>query len=274
MINTRLTTAVLTGAESAAEFAVPYNYYWVRNDGTDNIYVSLSSGIQPGADGVLKVPVGAVCCTMHDYPATKLYLLGTGSVQICGTSSAFCPFKAAPKGGDKEGEAVLKSISFSSTNILADTKLTYNSSFTVIRTGNTATITVPADLSAADWTALVTGVSFNLNKMYKLTVNAFGYGRIGISNIGYNPATYYGQNASGYFGDDYVSGSKLSDGDNHVIENSSDHVNFASYFYLNKYTDTSEAAATGGLWFCGDVLHSDAREAFTFTASLQEQTAM
>lgn len=100
MVNSRLTTAVLTGTESSVEFAVPYNYYWVRNDGTDNLYVSLSSGVEPGADGVLKVPVGAVCCTMHDYPATKLYLLGTGSVQLCGTSSAFCPFKAAPKGGD------------------------------------------------------------------------------------------------------------------------------------------------------------------------------
>lgn|SRR5574344_1778803 len=271
MINTRLTTAVLTGTESAAEFAVPYSYYWVRNDGTESLYVSLSSGIEPGADGVLKVPVGAVCCTMHDYPATKLYLLGTGSVQICGTSSAFCPFKAAPKGGD----AVLKSISFSSTNILADTTLTYDSSFTVIRTENTATIAVPASLSATAWTVLVAGVSFNLNKMYKLTVDTFGYGRIGISNNNYNnPYVYYGQNASGYFGDDYVSGSKLSDGDNHVIENSNEHVNFASYFYLNKYTSTSEATATGALWFCGDVLHSGAREAFTFTASLQEQTAM
>lgn len=271
MINTRLTTAVLTGTESAAEFAVPYSYYWVRNDGTESLYVSLSSGIEPGADGVLKVPVGAVCCTMHDYPATKLYLLGTGSAQICGTSSAFCPFKAAPKGGD----AVLKSISFSSTNILADTTLTYNSSFTVIRTENTATITVPASLSATAWTVLVAGVSFNLNKMYKLTVDAFGYGRIGISSTrNGSPYTYYGQNASGYFGDDYVSGSKLSDGDNHIIENSSEHVNFASYFYLNKDTSTSEATDTGALWFCGDVLHSGAREAFTFTASLQEQTAM
>lgn len=270
MVNTRLTTAVLTGTESAVEFAVPYSYYWVRNDGTDNLYVSLSSGVEPGADGVLKVPVGAVCCTMHDYPATKLYLLGTGSVQICGTSSAFCPFKAAPKGGD----SVLKPISFSSTNILADTTLTYDSSFTVIRTENTATITVPESLSTTAWTVLVTEVPFNLNKLYKLTVDAFGYGRIGISNNNYDPFTYYGQNASGYFGDDYVSGSKLSDGDNHVIENSSDHRNFVSYFYLNKYTYTSAATATGGLWFCGDVLHSGAREAFTFTASLQEQTAM
>ena len=273
MVNSRLTTAVLTGTESAAEFAVPYNYYWVRNDGTESLYVSLSSGIEPGADGVLKVPVGAVCCTMHDYPATKLYLLGTGSVQICGTSSAFCPFKAAPKGGD----AALKSISFSSTNILADTTLTYNGSFTVIRTENTATITVPApaSLSATAWTALVTGVPFNLNKMYKLTVDTFGYGRIGISNwASTNPYNYYGRNASGYFGDDYVSGDKLSDGDNHVIENSSEHVNFASYFYLNKAKSTSTVTATGALWFCGDVLHSGARKAFTFTINLQEQIAM
>ena len=112
--------------------------------------------------------------------------------------------------------------------------------------------------------------------MYKLTVDALGYVRIGIRNDNYGNRPYelYGQNASGDFGDDYVSGSRLSDWDNHVIENSNEHVNFVSYFYLNKYTSGSKATNTGGLWFCGDVLHSGAREAFTFTASLQEQTAM
>lgn len=100
MIETRNTTVTLSGTEKAVEFAAAYNYFYVKNDSPDTVYVSMSPNITAGADGVFAVDAGGSCGTAHGYPATKLYLLGTGSVQVCGTGSADCPFKPASRGGD------------------------------------------------------------------------------------------------------------------------------------------------------------------------------
>ena len=100
MIETRNATATLSGTEKAVEFATAYNYFYVKNDSPDTVYVSMSPNITAGADGVFAVDAGGSCGTAHGYPATKLYLLGTGSVQVCGTGSADNPFKPASRGGD------------------------------------------------------------------------------------------------------------------------------------------------------------------------------
>lgn len=100
MIETRNATVALSGTEKAVEFATAYNYFYVKNDSPDTVYVSMSPNITAGADGVFAVEAGGSCGTAHGYPATKLYLLGTGSVQVCGTGSANCPFKPASRGGD------------------------------------------------------------------------------------------------------------------------------------------------------------------------------
>ncbi len=100
MIETRNATAALSGTEKAVEFATAYNYFYIKNDSPDTVYVSMSPNITAGADGIFAVDAGGSCGTAHGYPATKLYLLGTGSVQVCGTGSADNPFKPASRGGD------------------------------------------------------------------------------------------------------------------------------------------------------------------------------
>lgn len=100
MIETRNATVALSGTEKAVEFAAAYNYFYIKNDSSDTVYVSMSPNITAGADGVFAVDAGGSCGTAHGYPATKLYLLGTGSVQVCGTGSADNPFKSASRGGD------------------------------------------------------------------------------------------------------------------------------------------------------------------------------
>ncbi len=100
MIETRNATVALSGTEKAVEFAAAYNYFYVKNDSSDTVYVSMSPNITAGADGVFAVDAGSSCGTAHGYPATKLYLLGTGSMQVCGTGSADNPFKSASRGGD------------------------------------------------------------------------------------------------------------------------------------------------------------------------------
>lgn len=100
MIETRNATVALSGTEKAVEFAAAYNYFYIKNDSSDTVYVSMSPNITAGADGVFAVDAGGSCGTAHGYPANKLYLLGTGSVQVCGTGSADNPFKSALRGGD------------------------------------------------------------------------------------------------------------------------------------------------------------------------------
>lgn len=100
MIETRNATVALSGTEKAVEFAAAYNYFYIKNDSPDTVYVSMSPNITAGADGVFAVDAGGSCGTAHGYPATKLYLLGAGEVQVCGMGSADNPFKSASRGGD------------------------------------------------------------------------------------------------------------------------------------------------------------------------------
>ena len=99
MVTKNSTTITLTGTEQTVQFDRNYNYFWVQNLGDSDVFVSMDSGIVEGADGVIMVPAGGSCCTMHGYPADKLYLLGSGRVQVMGTGSAFNPFKTSWKGG-------------------------------------------------------------------------------------------------------------------------------------------------------------------------------
>ena len=100
MVTKNSTTITLTGTEQTVQFDRAYPYFWVQNLGDSDVSISIDSGIVAGADGVITVPAGGSCGTMHGYTADRLYLLGKGKVQVMGTGSAFNPFKAARKGGD------------------------------------------------------------------------------------------------------------------------------------------------------------------------------
>lgn len=101
MVTKNSTTITLTGAEQTVQFDRAYPYFWVQNLGDSDVFVSMDSGIIAGTDGVITVPAGGSCGTMHNYTANadRLYLLGSGRVQVMGTGSAFNPFKTSWKGG-------------------------------------------------------------------------------------------------------------------------------------------------------------------------------
>lgn len=103
MVTKNSTTITLTaGEEQTVQFDRPYPYYWVQNLGDKDVFISIDGGIVDGADGVITVPAGGSCGTMHGYPADRLYLLGGGKVQVMGTGSAFNPFRLAKKGGGND----------------------------------------------------------------------------------------------------------------------------------------------------------------------------
>lgn len=102
MVTKNSTTITLTGEEQTVQFDRSYPYFWVQNLGDSDVLISVDGGIVDGADGVITVPAGASCGTMHNYTANadRLYLLGSGKVQVMGTGSAFNPFNLARRGGD------------------------------------------------------------------------------------------------------------------------------------------------------------------------------
>lgn len=88
-------TINLTGSEVAVK--VGGGNSEIKNNGTDTIYASASSGIVAGADGVVSIPAGA-SVTVRDTRGT-VYILGTGSVEVVGKDDAVPVFKAAAAGG-------------------------------------------------------------------------------------------------------------------------------------------------------------------------------
>lgn len=94
-------TIVLSGAEEAVELSG--SKCDIRNDGTDTIYASTQSGISAGADGVLSIPAGGAV-KLLDCEGT-VYLLGTGSVMLCGNDYAESVFKSAATSSTGEGGA-------------------------------------------------------------------------------------------------------------------------------------------------------------------------
>lgn len=101
-ITTNTKMIELTGEEIQVYFSSAFPYFWLRNDGSGTVLMSVSPNIEEGKDGVIEVLAGSSAGTMHGYnaTATDLYLLGTGKVQIMATYSPENPFRKARKGGD------------------------------------------------------------------------------------------------------------------------------------------------------------------------------
>lgn len=79
-------------------FSDAWNFYHVQNLGTGNVYISMTEGKSGGDDGVIAVIAGGSACTMHNFPATDVYVTSsatTDSVQIIGSNTAISPFKSA-----------------------------------------------------------------------------------------------------------------------------------------------------------------------------------
>ena len=101
-------TITLTGEETAVRFDNNYSYFWVRNFGNNNVYMSDSPGIVPGANGVVTVPAGGGASSgdvsQTGTQASTMYFLGSGEIEVSPQYNAVCPFfKSAGKGGDNNG---------------------------------------------------------------------------------------------------------------------------------------------------------------------------
>lgn len=84
-------TIALTGAETAVY--ISGQNCDIRNDDTDIVYASAMPGVTAGADGVLSIPAGGAAKLLDTGGA--VYLLGTGSVQLCGNDYSDQVFKVA-----------------------------------------------------------------------------------------------------------------------------------------------------------------------------------
>lgn len=82
---------------------------WLRNDGSDTVYASGSSGVAAGADGVVAIPAGG---SAPVYGANgRVFLTGSGSVQLIGSDYSTNPFKTSAQSGSGAGKTVRAAVS-------------------------------------------------------------------------------------------------------------------------------------------------------------------
>ena len=147
---------------------------------------------------------------------------------------------------------------FKPHNILVDYPFN-TSDFDISIQGEEVNVTVHSNLNTA-WYAFNTIIPLYLGKMYKLWVDKFnGYGRFGISRIGYPP--YYHENNNAY-------GQFIVNDNSAICHSDSIKTNLASYFYINTDENVSTNA---GIWFCSDVLYNGAKDAHAFKIGLYEE---
>lgn len=88
-------TITLSGSE--VEVAFSGGNAWLRNDGASAVYAAKTAGVAAGADGVISIPAGG---SAPVYGANgRVYLLGTGSVQLIGSDYSANPFKTSAQAG-------------------------------------------------------------------------------------------------------------------------------------------------------------------------------
>lgn len=95
-------TIALTGTEQKVVLAG--QNCDIRNDSVDVVYASAEAGITSGADGVLSIPAGQAA-KLLDCRGT-LYILGTGSVMLCGNDYSELVFKTAATSSGEGGGTV------------------------------------------------------------------------------------------------------------------------------------------------------------------------
>ena len=170
-ITTNTKTLELNGEEVHVHFTSGFPYFWLRNDGSYTVQMSLSPNISEGKDGVIEVPAGSSAGTMHGFNDTSndLYLLGKGKVQVMGTYTPENPFRKARKGGG--GNA--------GSNILPHSE------------GLAAYFDYSKNVSETGWTDIVSGatleVDFNASDDFITPVSA----NADIPIILNNPYTFY-----------------------------------------------------------------------------------
>ena len=97
-------TVTLSGSESEAQFSGANA--WLRNDGAATVYAAKAAGVTAGADGVVAVPAGG---SAPVYGANgRVFLTGTGSVQLIGSDYSTNPFKTSTATGGSAVDEVAR----------------------------------------------------------------------------------------------------------------------------------------------------------------------
>ena len=97
-------TVTLSGSESEAQFSGANA--WLRNDGAATVYAAKAAGVTAGADGTVAVPAGG---SAPVYGANgRVFLLGTGSVQLIGSDYSTNPFKTSTATGGSAVDEVAR----------------------------------------------------------------------------------------------------------------------------------------------------------------------
>ena len=97
-------TVTLSGSESEAQFNGANA--WLRNDGAATVYAAKTAGVTAGADGVVAVPAGG---SAPVYGANgRVFLTGTGSVQLIGSDYSTNPFKTSAQTGGSGADEVAR----------------------------------------------------------------------------------------------------------------------------------------------------------------------
>ena len=91
-------TITTAAGVNKVEFSVFWRYFWVRNIGNTELYVSARCTIAPNADCTAKLNAGE-CVRVDNWDDNNVYILGAGKVEIHAEDFPDCPFKIGVKGG-------------------------------------------------------------------------------------------------------------------------------------------------------------------------------
>ena len=80
-------------------------FYWFHNIGTTTVYVSDRENAVAGNDGVAELSAGNTVCIETE--KDRVYILGSGKVEIHNTRSKLCPFKLAPASKESSGGVII-----------------------------------------------------------------------------------------------------------------------------------------------------------------------
>lgn len=93
---------VLNGNEEEIEFIHSHSFYHVQNLGTASIQISTTADIIGRDDGVIEIPAGG-SATISSGKENKIYVFGSGKINVVASNSNNNPFRNPSKGGDSGG---------------------------------------------------------------------------------------------------------------------------------------------------------------------------
>ncbi len=98
--NCRDTVVELDGGECEVLFSAKYSAFALMNNSAANVIMSVEKGKTETDDGVRIIGSGMSSVISAPMLSDKVYVTGTGKVQIAALTNLANPFKAVTRGGD------------------------------------------------------------------------------------------------------------------------------------------------------------------------------